>query len=156
MALEPMNLHAGVPDEPDWLLFFADELAQQAAKAAWREVVTEMRDAGTLAPVNGHAIRRLIQFRIEYDLAASIVAEEGKIKRAKRSAVPQINPQWTCMRQAAEQVSLLEAELGISPRRRSSASKVQRGKRRETPADKYLGPNVTALRPDNKLGARGN
>jgi P27 family predicted phage terminase small subunit len=152
IGVETLNQSVCAPPEPDWGLFFADELTQSTAKASWSEIIADMRDAGTLAPVNGHAIRRLIQFRIEYDNAAALVSEDGKVIRAKRSATPQISPQWTCMKQASQEVSELEAELGLSPRRRSSASKVQRGKKRETAADKYLGGNVTALRSHNKLG----
>lgn len=150
MTIDPLGPTSG-PVEPDWAAILTDELAQQTAKSYWAEIVAEMREAGTLAPANGHAIRRLVLFRIEFDESARLIGETGKILRAKKTAVPQISPQWTCMKQANEAAQSLEAELGLMPRRRSAAGKVQRGKRRETAADKYLG-NVTKLRPDHKVG----
>jgi hypothetical protein len=51
-----------------------------------------MREAGTLAVANGHAIRRLVEFGLQYDRSVARVAEQGTVIKAKRTGVPQINP----------------------------------------------------------------
>lgn len=126
------------PVEPDWSAIFTDDLDLAAAKEHWGEIVAEMRESGTLVVANGHAIRRVVCFRIEWDRSARNIADDGKILRAKRTKTPQINPEWTCLKQATEALTILEAELGLSPRRRNAAGKVQRAKRKATAADRYL------------------
>src|SRR4051795_12324464 len=90
----------GVPSEPDWSLIYkgADEVA--AAHEEWGIVVREMQESGTITVANGHAIRRLIEFRIQYGRASWIVARQGAIVPAKRTRVPQTNLYWVIMRQA--------------------------------------------------------
>jgi P27 family predicted phage terminase small subunit len=138
MTLTPIQGGDGVPVEPDWTSILTDDLDIVSARENWRSITSEMKDAGTLVVENGHAIQRLVLFRIEFDRAARNVAEQGKVIRAKRTKTPQINPEWTCMKQSAEAVSDLEAELGLSPRRRNAAGKVQRAKKKSTAADNYL------------------
>jgi phage terminase small subunit len=138
MSLEAISGGSGMPQEPDWTSIYTDDLKIAVAQLYWREIVSEMRDAGTIVVANGPAIQRLVFFRIEYDRSMVIVAEEGKIILAKRTKRPQISPQWTVLRQASEQIVILEAELGISPRRRNAAAKVQRAKKKATAADNYL------------------
>ncbi len=140
MELKTLSGGENAPPEPDWAAIYTDDIDQATAKEHWRAVVSEMREAGTVTVVNGHAIQRLIQFRIEFDRAARNVAEQGKIIRAKRTKAAAINPEWTCMKQAGEAVADIEAELGLSPRRRSAVGKVQRAKRKITAADSYLKP----------------
>jgi hypothetical protein len=55
-------------------------LAQQQSV----EVIREMREAGTLTVSNGHSIRRLIEFRVQYKRMARHVAERGLMITAKR------------------------------------------------------------------------
>lgn len=131
---------AGLPQEPDWALIYTDELDLAVAREHWREIVNELRESATLTVANGHAIRRLVFCRIECDRSLRNVAEEGKIIRAKRTKRPMINPEWTTLKQTLEALTVLEAELGISPRRRGSAAKVNRAKRKATAADAYLKP----------------
>jgi phage terminase small subunit len=138
MTLEAVSGGQNTPPEPNWAEIFTDDLDLAAAQEIWRGIINEMRDAGTLVVENGHAIRRLVLFRIEFDRAARNVAEQGKVIRAKRTKTPQINPEWTCMKQAGEAVADIEAELGLSPRRRNAAAKVQRAKKKATAADNYL------------------
>ena len=130
----------GVPSEPDWSLIYkgADDVA--AAHEDWGVVVREMQESGTITMANGHAIRRLVEFRIQYERAGRIVARQGTIVPAKRTRVPQINPYWVIMRQADEALKVLEAELGIAPVRRARAAKVKREKKIERPSDRYLKP----------------
>ena len=130
----------GVPSEPDWSLIYkgADDVA--AAHQDWGVVVREMQESGTITMANGHAIRRLVEFRIQYERAGRIVARQGTIVPAKRTRVPQINPYWVIMRQADEALKVLEAELGIAPVRRARAAKVKREKKIERASDRYLKP----------------
>src|SRR5215213_5447663 len=95
---------------------------------------------GTLTVANGHAIRRLVEFRVQYERAGRIVARQGTVVPAKRTRVPQINPYWVIMRQADEVLKVLEAELGIAPVRRGRATKVKREKKIERASDRYLKP----------------
>ncbi len=128
----------GVPPEPDWRTLYADEDDIALAERQWGEVTREMREAGTLAAANGHSIRRLIEFRVQYERMARHVAEHGPVIKARRSKVPQYNPHWIVMRQADENIRVAEAELGIAPVRRGKAAKVQRGKKAPRAADSYL------------------
>ena len=130
----------GVPSEPDWSLIYkgADDVA--AAHQEWGVVVREMQESGTITMANGHAIRRLVEFRVQYERAGRIVARQGTIVPAKRTRVPQINPYWVIMRQADEALKVLEAELGIAPVRRGRATKVKREKKIERASDRYLKP----------------
>src|SRR3954464_9543711 len=113
----------GVPSEPDWSLIYrgADEVA--AAHGGGGLVVREMQESSTITVANGHAIRRLVEFRVQYGRASRIVARQGTIVPAKRTRVPQVNPYWVIMRQANEALKVLEAELGIAPVRRVRAAK---------------------------------
>jgi hypothetical protein len=79
---------------------------------------------------NGDAIRRLVEFHVQYERAAKRVAEHGAIlpPKNKRTKVGQWNPFWSVMRQADKAILALEAEPGLSPVRRGKAEKVQRGK----------------------------
>ena len=97
------------------------------------------RDAGTLAVANGHAIKRLVDFRIQYERSSRHVAEQSPVTKAKRTGVPQYNLHWTVMRQADEAIRALEAALGVAPTSRGKATKVSRVKKAKRAADAYLG-----------------
>lgn len=129
----------GIPPEPDWTSQFTDELDIAEAHDRWGVIEREMKDAGTLAMVNGHAMQRLVEFYVEYRRAARQIAEHGTILKARRTKVPQPNLYWVIMRQADEHIRVLEAELGLAPVRRNKAGKVQRGKKAPRAADSYLG-----------------
>jgi phage terminase small subunit len=128
----------GLPPEPDWSKIFSDDMDIAEVREHWGIVVRELQAAGTLAVSNGHSIKRLVEFRFQYERASRHVAEVGPIVKAKRTKVPQYNLQWIVMRQADDSIRLLEAELGISPTRRGKAVKVQRGKKATRPADEFL------------------
>ena len=140
-----MDLHTigggdGVPPEPDWSLHYSDELDIAAARNEWGVVVREMQGAETLAVCNGHAIGRLVEFRIQYKRAANHVAKHGAIIEGKTTGKGgQWNPHWSVMRQADHAIRALEAELGLSPRRRAAAVKAKRRRNRRSGADDYLG-----------------
>jgi phage terminase small subunit len=132
----------GKPPEPVWRTIFSNEDDLAIATEAWGFVVRELGEAGTLALANGHAIRRLVEFRVQYERASRQVAERGALlpPSNKKTKVGQWNPYWSVMRQAGAEITALEAELGIAPVRRGKAVKVQRGKKAPRPADAYLKP----------------
>jgi P27 family predicted phage terminase small subunit len=129
----------GTPPEPDWAMYFADDLDLLLARETWRTVVAEMREAQILSVGTGHLIYRLVQFRVIYERAARQVAEHGPILKRPRAKVGVWSPWWSVMRQSSEELRQIEAELGISPARRSRAGKVARAKPRGwVPADEFL------------------
>lgn len=131
----------GVPPEPDWSLIYSDQADIDAASEEWHLIVNEMRTAGTIAVVNGHAIQRLVAFRLIYERASRDVAENGAVIKAKKTAVPAYNCHWVVMRQADEAVRAIEGELGLSPIKRSRATKATRGKASAKPSDAYIKRN---------------
>ena len=141
MDLRAIDGGDGVPSAPDWALHYGDNLDVAAASEEWRTICSYMRDAETLAVANGHAIRRLVEFRLQWRRASEHVAEHGAILQGKTTGKGgQWNPYWSVMRQANDSIRSLEAELGLSPRRRAAAVKAKRRVKRPTAADDYLGP----------------
>ncbi|MGN6549747.1 MAG: P27 family phage terminase small subunit [Pararhizobium sp.] len=128
--------------EPDWNLLFTDELEIATAHEHWRIVTTELKDRQLLAAANGHSVQRLICAYVMFDRMYRQVAESGPVMKPRRGnskAIARVSPYFTAMREAGSDASALEAELGISPRRRAAAAKAERKKRRERAADAYLG-----------------
>jgi P27 family predicted phage terminase small subunit len=127
--------------EPDWPSLFSDELDIAAAREYWRSVTGEMRDRQLLAPANAHMLRRLVCSYVVYDRALRQVAEQGAVTKPRRGnakAIARVSPYFTAMREAGSDATALEAELGLSPRRRSSATKAERKARVARAADAYL------------------
>lgn len=128
--------------EPDWQSLLTDELEIAAAVEYWRVVTTELRDRQILAAANGHSIQRLVCAYLMFDRMYREVAEHGVVSKPKRGnsrAIARISPHFTAMREAASDAAALEAELGISPRRRGAVTKVERRQRQERASDAYLG-----------------
>ncbi|MCV9997337.1 P27 family phage terminase small subunit [Pararhizobium sp. YC-54] len=140
MTLSPVLGGDGVPPEPDWASIYTDEFDILEAHEQWTIVLNELREANTLAVSNGHAIKRLVEFRVQYDRSSKHVAEHGPVLKGKRAKVGQWNPHWSVMRQADEAIRVIEAELGIAPARRGKVTKVTRGKKTSRAADSYLKP----------------
>jgi phage terminase small subunit len=132
----------GSPPEPDWRQIFTEPDDIAVATDNWSIIISEMREASTLAVANGHAIRRLVELSVQYARSARHVAEHGAILKpvTKKAKTGQWNPHWSVMRQANKNMTAAEAELGIAPIRRAKAGKVQRGKKGPRPADKFLRP----------------
>ncbi len=129
--------------EPHWRMLLSDELEVQAAGDHWRRVTTEMRERQTLSPSNAHAIQRLVIAYVLFDRCSREVVENGAVTKPKRGnarAIARLSPHFTAMREAASDAGTMEAELGLSPRRRASASKVERKQRGTRAADAYLKP----------------
>lgn len=128
--------------EPDWESLFSDVLEIAAAKEHWRIVTTELKDRQLLAAANGHSIQRLVCAYLMFDRMYREVAETGVVSKPRRGnnkAIARISPYFTAMREAGSDAATLEAELGISPRRRGSAVKAERKQRKERASDGYLG-----------------
>jgi phage terminase small subunit len=130
----------GCPPEPHWHNIFADELDRAFAHQQWNTVIHEMHGAGILSVPNGHAIKRLVEFRVQYEHASRHVAEHGAILPATRAKIGQFNPHWAIMRRADDSIKALEAELGIAPVRRGKAVKLVRARKIERASDYYLRP----------------
>lgn len=129
--------------EPHWRLLLSDDLEVQAATEYWRLITTEMRERSLLSPANCHSLQRLVLAYINYDRSARDVAENGAVTKPRRGntkAIARLSPHYTAMREAGADAATLEAELGISPRRRSTASKVDKKARSARAADQYLRP----------------
>lgn len=128
--------------EPDWDSLFSDVLEIAAAQEHWRLVTNELRERQLLSPANVHSIQRLVCSYLMFDRMYREVAENGVVTKPRRGnskAIARISPHFTAMREAGSDASGLEAELGISPRRRGSATKTERKQRRERASDGYLG-----------------
>lgn len=132
----------GVP-EPDWSSIFDDVLDVTAAAAHWRRVVNELKTRDLLAEVNGHSILRLVLAYVIYDRAAREVASGGAVSKPRRGnskAIARVSPHFTVMREAGNDAAQIEAELGLAPRRRASATKAENGKKTPRAADRFLRP----------------
>lgn len=131
----------GSIEEPDWSQIYSDVLELDAARKHWAEIIRELRASDTLAPVNGQAIERVVNFRLIYARALQHVAEHGFVippKRGSKTAIARSSPYWVIMREAASDLDRMEAELGLSPRRRGAVTKVDRKARARVAADDYL------------------
>lgn len=132
-----------IVQEPDWESVFSDVLDIAAAREHWRVVSLELRERNLLSPTNGHAMRRLINSWILYDKFAQQVAEHGAMTKPKRGnpkSIARLSPYFVAMRETATDAANLEAELGLSPRRRGGVSKVDNAKKAPRAADRFLAP----------------
>lgn len=128
--------------EPHWQMLLTDEIEIEAATEYWRAVTTELRERSLLAPANRHAIQRLVLAYVVYDRSSRIVAEQGAVTKPKRGnakAIARLNPHFTAMREAGADAATLEAELGLAPRRRAAATKVEKKARAARASDEFLG-----------------
>lgn len=129
--------------EPDWSLLLSDALELASAADHWRRVTCEMRERETLSPSNAHAVQRLVLSYIVYDRCSREVADNGAVLKPKRGnpkAIARLSPHFQAMREAGNDAERLEAELGLSPRRRSGVAKVQKRATRKTASQNYLKP----------------
>lgn len=139
-----MNVVPGTGDivpEPHWRMLLTDDLEVEAAGEHWRRITAEMRERGILSASNGHAIQRLVLAYVIFDRCSREVAEHGAVSKPKRGnpkAIARISPHFTAMREAGSDAERLEAELGLSPRRRAAAAKVEKKARTARAADAYL------------------
>jgi phage terminase small subunit len=145
MTVTPIDGTGIVVPEPDWSLLLDDEIELAAAVEHWRRITTEMKDRDTLSPSNAHAIQRLVIAYLVFDRCSRAVAEKGAVlppKRGNPKSIHRLSPFFTAMREAGSDADRQEQELGLSPRRRAGAAKVERRVRRATGSDKYLKPRA--------------
>lgn len=141
-----MNVVPGTGDivpEPHWRMLLTDDLEISAAAEHWRRISSEMKERDILSPSNGHAVQRLVLSYVIYDRCSREVAENGAVLKPKRGnpkAIARLSPHFQAMREAASDAAALEAELGLSPRRRSTAAKVVKKARAARASDAYLRP----------------
>ena len=142
--LKPVTVEGGggIPPEPDWSGTYSDVLDIAAAHEEWGVIVREMQGVQTISVANGHAIERLVHFRLLYRTSLQQVAEKGAILkqrgRMSRDNSGRYNPHWGVMRQTSDAIGVLEAELGLAPVRRGKATKIQKKQGVARAADNYL------------------
>ncbi len=127
--------------EPAWPLLLSDELERAAAAEHWRRITTELRERELLSPANAHAIQRLVLAYIVYDRCSREVAEHGAVLKPKRGnpkAIARLSPYFTAMREAGSDADRQEQELGLAPRRRGGAAKVEKKSARRQTGGGYL------------------
>lgn len=127
--------------EPDWQSLFSDVLEIAAAHEHWRRVTTELKDRTLMAPGNAHALQRLVVAYVLYDRSLREVAENGAVTKPARKnprSIARTSPHFAAMRELASDAAVLEAEFGLSPRRRSAATKVERKKKEARASDEFL------------------
>lgn len=130
---------AGDLAEPDWSAFMPLLEDCEIASEAWRTAVTEMRAVGTLSPANGNQLLRYAVACTLYRKAVAQVFFDGPVIDRSGGQLPAWNLWASAMRDNASLCETLEAELGISPRRRSSVTPAKRTAKKTTAADRYLG-----------------
>ncbi len=148
----------GDVEEPDWEILIPDQAPIDALRidatriehesnAPWRErahrewlrIVAELRENGTLSPINRHQIQRLAISYVRYDRAASKTFQLGVVLPSPKTLTPMVNLWQVEMRQADSDATTAEMELGITPRRRGTVTKAKRAEKVSRAADKYLG-----------------
>jgi P27 family predicted phage terminase small subunit len=138
-----MNVIEGTGEivpEPVWSTLFNDDLEIAASKEHWRRITTELKDRALMAPGNAHALQRLVVAYVLYDRSLREVAEHGAVVKPKRGnpkSIARTSPHFAAMRELASDAAALEAEFGLSPRRRSAATKVDRKQTKPRAADAY-------------------
>lgn len=131
-----------IVQEPDWESLFSDVLEVSAAGEHWRRITTELRDRALMAAGNAHALQRLVVTYVIYDRALREVADSGAVIKPKRGnpkAIARTSPHFAVMREMASDAANLEAEFGLSPRRRSSATRAERKKTVVRASDEFTG-----------------
>jgi P27 family predicted phage terminase small subunit len=129
--------------EPDWQSLFSDVLEVGQAHEHWRRVTTELKDRALLSPGNAHALQRLVVAYVLYDRSLREVAENGAVTKPKRGnsrAIARTSPHFAAMRELSSDAAVLEAEFGLSPRRRSAATAAPRKQRVPKASDEFTKP----------------
>lgn len=134
---------AGAFPEPKWVALCSDKVEIAAAKAHWARIIGEMRERETLAEANGHSVQRLVLAYLNYDRGAAYVAKLGVVDEPAEGnsrAIARLNVHFKAMSESEKTAERLEAQLGLSPQRRSKVGKVSRKRERSAGADAFLGP----------------
>lgn len=146
--------------EPDWeaLIPFTEQEdglssteARSAASGYWQSVTAAMREQGTFGPENRHQVQRLALAYVRYDHASAEIARGGAITRAPRTKVQMLSVWLTVAKHASDEASTLEAELGLTPRRRGAVTKIPGKKRAARASDVYMRTGAAAG-PRDRVG----
>lgn len=124
--------------EPLWPEMIDDGLDVELARELWASAVAEMRHAGTLAPVNGLALKRYVLAAVVYDRAARDVFERGATISRSGKQPPAWNLNWSVLKDANAMMESAEDKLGLSPRRRAMVAPAKKRATKVTAADSYL------------------
>jgi P27 family predicted phage terminase small subunit len=130
--------------QPNWKLLIPDADEQAVARKHWRRIVDEMREREILSAANGHALQRLVLAYLVYDRCSLMVAADGLVTAPSPDnpkAIARLSIYYKAMREAENTAERLEAQLGLSPGRRSRVGKVTRKRERSAGADAFLGAN---------------
>lgn len=140
-ALPPVD--QSIVGEPDWAVLLPDAAERVVAGGHWRRIIEEMMAREILSSSNGHAIQRLVLAYIVYDRCSRRVADDGLVTEANpenTKAIDRLSIYYKAMREAESTAERLEAQLGLSPGRRSKVGKVVKRRERTAGADAFLGP----------------
>lgn len=133
----------GVPPEPDWSQIYNDVFDIEQAHTSWGIVIRDLKEAGTLAVANGHTIKRLVEFRVQYERAAKNVADRGAIIVRKGNQIGMWNPFWNLMTKTSACILILEDALGLTPLKRGNVAQTKFQAKNMKPVDAYLAHKKT-------------
>lgn len=129
--------------EPNWNFLLVDRGEREKARKHWRRITSEMQERETLAASNAHALQRLVLAYIHYDRCSKLAAADGIVTEPAKDnpkAIARISAYYKAMSEAEKTAERLEAQLGLSPNRRSKVGKVTKKRERSAGADAFLGP----------------
>lgn len=136
-------------EEPLWDLLIPEPeidgdglpvIFRDVASRHWKRAVRRASQRQVLDDDNAHQLQRYALACARYDHAIAQVNRIGGVVKAPKTKVPMLSMWHTVAKQLADECTVYEAELGISPRRRSSATKAQRQTKKASAADAYLKP----------------
>jgi len=114
---------AGTPRMPDWL--------DDDAKAAWKQLVPQLREMGVLTRIDGNALARYCTTWAAWRKAVAFIREKGDMYplRDENGAVKYFQqwPQVAISHKLATQLTRLEQEFGMTP---SSRARLQMPERK--------------------------
>jgi hypothetical protein len=91
-------------EEPAWAEALANPSERQAAAGYWHAIVDELHARGTIEPVHGPAVLRLVIAYLVADRASLEVLRDGMGERA-----------WRVYLEAAQLAAAIESDLGLLP-----------------------------------------
>lgn len=129
--------------EPNWTKLLDDSRERLQAKGHWKRITGEMKERETLSASNGHSVQRLVLAYVMYDRCSTALAKDGLVEEPAKDnprAIARLSIYYKAMSEAEKTAERLEAQLGLSPQRRSKVGKVTKKRGRSAGADAFLGP----------------
>jgi len=147
MARAPRKAVAKAPADPaaqpDWKRLLPDKGEQAAAEIHWCCIIEEMQSREIFSASNRHAVQRLVLAYLVYDRCSLQVAADGLVTKPNPDnpkSIARLSIFYKAMREAESTAERLEAQLGLSPGRRTKVGKVTKKRERSAGADAFLGP----------------